>query len=47
LAGKEGFCAGQKAFYFAFLHVFVVFRVCKLLPAKIFRAIFTPEKNRA
>jgi hypothetical protein len=47
LAGKQGFGAGQKPSFFAFLHVFVVFFFCKYLKFRIFRKIDLSKKNRA
>jgi hypothetical protein len=47
LAGKRGFWAGKKPFYFAFLHVFVVFFVCKPLSIRNYRRIALSKKNRA
>jgi hypothetical protein len=47
LAGKQGLCAKENAFYFAFFHVLMVFCVYKLLSVKIFQNIFACKINRA
>jgi hypothetical protein len=47
LAAKQGVCADKKAFYFALIHVLVVFCVCKLLSVRIFPKIRAAKKNRA
>jgi hypothetical protein len=44
LAGKQGFRAGKKAFYFALFHVFVVFFFRKLLSVRIFRNMCGSKK---
>jgi uncharacterized membrane protein len=47
LAGKRGFERGNKAFYFALFHVFVVFFVCKSLSISLLQILEDSKKNRA
>jgi hypothetical protein len=47
LAGKQGVGADRKPFYFALLHVFVVFCIGKSLSARIFGNMGVSQKNRA
>jgi len=47
LAGKRGFRAGKKAFYFAIFHVLVVFFFCMWLSGNVLRFPAGFQKNRA
>jgi len=47
LAGKRGFGVLKKAFYFALLHVLVVFCFCKSFSVNLFRHNSVSQKNRA